>query len=119
MESSGALGLLRDIALRNAIAEYYAFHQLISAILADPPGPYQVILVEALPGDLWYSMRIDSTSVDRAALERGLRKFATYPGLEGTLNSELAYSTEMMFFTRRLMSDAKQLVRQIDEVYPQ
>ena len=78
-----------------------------------------MILVEALPGDLWHSMRIDSTSVDQAALERGLRKLVTYPGLEGTLNSELAYSTEMMFFTRRLMADARQLVLQLDDIYPE
>ena len=40
MESSGALGLLRDVQLRNAIAQYYARHELLSGILADPPGPY-------------------------------------------------------------------------------
>ena len=44
MESSGALGLLHDVSLRNALAEYYAHHELLSGILADPPGPYQVIL---------------------------------------------------------------------------
>ncbi len=118
MESSGALGLLRDVTLRNAIAEYYARHELLAGILADPPGPYQVILVEALPGELWHSMRIDSTSVDQAALERGLRRLVSYPELEGTLNSELAYSTELMINTRRFKADAKQLVLQLDDVYP-
>jgi len=118
MESSGALRLLDDVSLRNALTEYYAFYENLAGILADPPGPYQNVLSEVLPGELWYAAKIDSTRVDAAALERGLRALAAYPGLEGILNSEMSYASDLIYYTRRFKADATSLLDRLDQAYP-
>ena len=119
MESSGTLGLLRDVTLRSNLAAYYAVHELLSGILAQPIGAYKEILTGALPGGLWYSSRIDSTRVDPRDLERGLRTLASHPRLESAVNSELAYATSMLFYTRRFKGQANDLLTQLAEAYPE
>jgi len=81
-------------------------------------GTYQEVLTAALPGDLWYAWRIDSTRVDPDELDRGLRRLGAHSGLEGVLNSELAYATELIFYTRRFKTDAAALLAQLAEAYP-
>ena len=118
MENSGTLGLLRDVGLRTSLAEYHAFYELLAGILADPMGPYQEVLTAAIPGELWYASTIDSTHVDPGELDRGLRRLASHPDLEGILNSELAYATELIFYTQRFKTDATALLAQLAEAYP-
>ncbi len=43
MESSGTLGLLRDVTLRSNLGVYYAEYELLSDILAEPIGAYREI----------------------------------------------------------------------------
>ena len=119
MENSGALGLLRDVELRAALTEYHAFSELLSGILAEPMGTYQEVLTAAIPGELFYALRIDSTHVDPRELDRGFRRLASTPGLEGILNSELAYTTELIFYTRDFKRRAEQLLTQLEGAYPQ
>jgi hypothetical protein len=118
MEGSGSLRLLDDVTLRSSLTEYYAFHETLSGILAEPVGRYIEVLAESMPGDLWYAAMVDSTSVAASDLERGLRRLLSHPELESMLNAELSYATELIFYTRRFEADAKALLRRIDELYP-
>ena len=119
MESSGTLGLLRDVTLRGNLATYYARHELFSGVFAEPPGGYDGILTGALPGGLWYSLRIDSTRVDAGDLERGLRALMSHPDLESALNSELAYATSLLFYTRQSKTRANDLLALLAATYPE
>ncbi len=119
MEGSGTLGLLRDVTLRGNLATYYARHELYSSFLAEPTGGYDEILTGALPGGLWYSLRIDSTRVDAGDLERGLRALISHPDLESALNSELAYATSLVSYTRQFKTRAKDLLILLAATYPE
>ena len=119
MESSGTLVLLRDVTLRGNLATYYARHELFADVLAESAGNYDEILTGALPGGLWYSLRIDSTRVDTEDLERGLRALMSHPDLERALNSELAYTTALVYFTRDFETLAKNLLAMLAAAYPE
>ena len=119
MEGSGTLGLLRDVTLRGNLASYYARHELLSGILAQSFGGYGEVLTGALPGGLWYTSRIDSTRVDAGDLERGLRALMLHPELERAVNSELAYATSLMFYTRQFKAEATGLLVQLADAYPE
>ena len=118
MENSGALGLLRDVELRTALTEYHAFTELLSDLLAEPMGTYQEVLTAAIPGELFYALRVDSTHVDPGELDRGFRRLALTPGLEGILNSELAYTSELIFYNRQFKTTAMALLAQLADAYP-
>ena len=105
--------------MRSNLGEYYAEYELLSDILAEPIGAYREILTGAFPGGLWYSSRVDSTHVDPDDVERGLRRLVAHPDLESAVNSELAYVTSLIFYMRRFKADAKTLIAQLDEVYPE
>lgn len=119
MENTGNLGLVQPAALRENLAAYYARHELMSGILEDPPGRYGRLLEGALPGGLWYSARIDSTAVDRAELERGVRAMVSDPELEEAINSELAYATSLAFYSRSFAEQAADLLLQLSAAYPE
>ena len=51
-------------------------------------------------------------------LDRGFRRLALTPGLEGILNSELAYTTELIFYTRQFKTTAIALLAQLADAYP-
>ncbi len=115
LQSTGSLALIRDAGLRNMLARYYSEYELISAILAEPSGPYREMLRSSLPGDAVYDWRVNEKPMDASELHRGLRSLMSHPDLEAAVNSELYYTAAMVFYLRRFRAQAEELLETVNQ----
>jgi hypothetical protein len=110
LQSTGNLSLLQDIELRGALAQYYSGFTHISGILAQPFGDYRRRLEAALPGASFYDWRLNGTVPPTPELQASIMRLLADPGIEGAVNSELAYTSAMTFYLRSYHTQAVDLL---------
>ena len=115
LESTGGLGLIRDVELRDAISAYYSGFIHISRILSEPDGDYTERMSRALPGAALYDWRISGKQPTPEELGAGIAKLLRDPELQGAVNSELEYTAGLAFYLRQSQQEAADLLRRLDE----
>lgn len=115
LKSTGRLALIRDARLRDAVAQYYSGFQLMSGILAEPGGAYREIKRSSLPGNAVYDWLADDEPIDPSELRSGLEDLLSHPDLDAAVNSELAYTADMMSYLRQFRMRAEELRDVLDE----
>ena len=114
LASSGRLALLRDSPLRGALSDYYALYALISGILAEPDGNYRAMFFGAIPGDIYFDMRLSNQLDDLDRLGVALTALQSDPDFEATANIEIAYAASLIFYLRLFRDRADSLLDQIE-----
>ncbi len=116
LKSTGKLALIRDVNLRDALAQYYSGYELMTGILAEPMGPYRIIMRSSLPGNTSYDWRVNNQPIDLSELRSGLEILLSHPELESAINSELFYTADMQFYLQMYRTKAKELLDVLDAV---
>jgi len=116
LKSTGKLALIRDASLRDALARYYSGYELMSGILAEPMGPYRIIMRSSLPGNAYYDWRANEKPIDMSELRRGLEILMSHPDLEAAINSELFYAADLEFYLQMYRKQAEELHDLLDAV---
>lgn len=115
LKSSGKLALIRDAHLRDALAQYYSGFQLMSGILAEPGGAYRELKRSIFPGGAVYDWRIDGNPIESSELRKGLEKLQSHPSFVAAVNSELAYTADMMNYLRLYRLRAQELQSTLED----
>ena len=116
LKSTGKLALIRDASLRDALAQYYSGYELMSGILAEPMGPYRIIIRSSLPGNAIYDWKANNKPIDMSELRSGLEILMSHPDLEAAVNSELFYTADMEFYLQEYRTHAEELLELLDAV---
>ena len=116
LKSTGKLALIRDSSLRDALAQYYSGYKLMSGILAEPMGPYRIIIRSSLPGDAIYDWKANNKPIDMSELRSGLEILMSHPDIEAAINSELFYTADMEFYLQEYRTQAEELLELLDAV---
>lgn len=104
---SGTLRLVRNIAFRAALADYYANYGRLSEILAQPIGDYARLLVGAIPGEIPIEnlQRADDATADR--ILSALEDLRANPAFTSAANAEIYYgrdiSNNLRYFRERAL----------------
>jgi len=117
LQSTGRLGLLDDREIRSALGSHYAQYSRISEIMDERFGPYREAVFAALPGQMQFEARLDSTQVDPVALADGLGRLTEVPGIEEAVNAELAYTASMLFFLGEADHRTADLLHRLRQAY--
>jgi hypothetical protein len=116
LKSTGKLALIRDASLRDVLARYYSGYELMSGILAEPMGPYRIIMRSSLPGKAIYNWKTNNKPIDMNELRSGLEILMSHPDLNAAINSELFYTADMEFYLREYRTQAEELLDLLDAV---
>ena len=114
LTSSGKWALIRDASLRDAVARYYSGFRLMSDILAEPGGVYRELKRSSLPGGAIYDWVVHGEPIDPSELRNGLEVLQSHPDFVAAVNSELAYTADMMFWLRKYRISAQELQGVLD-----
>ena len=114
LKSTGKLALIHDAHLRDALAQYYSGFQLMSGILAEPGGAYRELKRSFFPGGAVYDWRIDGNLIESTELRKGLEELQSHPSFVAAVNSELAYTADMMNYLRQFRIRAQELQSTLD-----
>jgi hypothetical protein len=110
LQTTGNLGLLEDVSMRDALAQYYMGYDHISGVLAASPGSYRLYLWSAIPGDLSYRRRVGDGAVDGTQLANGLATLRRMPDLTRVVNAELTYTAAMTYYLTEYRRIAQNLL---------
>jgi hypothetical protein len=99
LESSGRLLLLRDAALRSALAGNVAHFAVTREVLREPIGEYRRLLFEAVPGRSYYEW-VSTRTTDLAPVLVSLEAFRNDPRFEAAANAEVTYGADVLFWLR-------------------
>ena len=119
LRSSGRLVLLRQPGVRDDLAEYYAYDDLLTEVLKEPYGSFRRILMGALPGGIWEAYRRTPGDVKAQELEQGLRALVAHPDFDGAVNAELSYASAQMRWQIELKDLAIELLAGLAAAYPE
>ena len=86
----------------------------MSGILAEPGGAYREIKRSSLPGGAIYEWQVNGASIDSSDFRIGLEQLLSHPDLDAAVNSELAYTGDMMFYLRQYRIRAQELQRHLN-----
>ena len=114
LTSAGRLTLLRDSPLRTALSSYYSEYELLSGILSESDGNYRVMFFGAIPGDIYFDMRLSNQLDDLDRLGTALTALQSDPDFEATANIEIAYAASLIFYLRLFRDRADSLLDQIE-----
>ena len=115
LQSTGNLALIQDLNQREALSRYYSGFEHISAVLAEPYGPYIEIVTGSLPGNLVYEWRLEGGPVDADELHRALEQLLSHPQLENAVNSEISYAVAMTYYLRQYRRQAEELLELLEQ----
>jgi len=113
LQSTGNLKLIQDFGLRGRITEYYMDFDHMSGILSSSPGEYRKLFLEAIPGDVVYSWRLDSIPPDPPTLESGIRSLLSEVALRAAVNAELGYTAALASTQREFRETAAALLEDL------
>jgi hypothetical protein len=118
LQSTGNFKLLQNSAIRMAIDHYYNNYELMSGILFESLGPYSDIFVGAMPGAALFDWRVNEIDLSDADIDEGLHNLISHPDYRVAVNSELAYTSELIYYLRdtRLLGEA--LLTELEKEYP-
>ena len=116
--STGKLSLLRNPATRMAIGGYYDTHELMSGILFESPGDYSEIFAGAMSGTAIFDWRVNDIDLSETDVDEGLQKMLSHPDFRAAVNSELNYTSELMFYLREIRIQGEALLTILEAEYP-
>jgi hypothetical protein len=96
LAGSGQLAIIRDLALRSALANYYAEYDVMSGILAQPVGNYKLLVYESFPGALLYAWRTSESITTWEQVLEGYENLYAQPGFEAAVNAEAGYAGDLV-----------------------
>ena len=118
LKSTGNLRLLQNPAIRMAIGRYYDNYELMSRILFESLGPYSEILAGAIPGAELFDWRVNEIEISQSVIDEGLNSLIRHPNFRSSVNSELSYTSEMIYYLRDIRLRGEALLTKLEEEYP-
>lgn len=116
LRSSGRLALLRDAALRSAIATVLNDYRSTRPVFERPIGDYRRMLFEALPGRCYRDYRVGAgvEGVDVAAIAAAVERLRSDPRFEAAANAEVIYGADMLFYVRQFRVHLEETLALLD-----
>ena len=101
-----------------ALGGYYDNHELMSRILFESLGPYSEIFAGAIPGAELLDWRVNDIEMSQSVIDEGLNNLIRHPNFRSSVNAELNYTSEMVYFLRDIRLRAEALLTKLEEEYP-
>jgi len=118
LQSTGNLNLLQNPAIRMAIDRYYDSYELMSGILFESLGSYSEILVGAMPGAAFLDWRVNEIDLSDTDIDEGLHNLVSHPDFRVAVNSELNYTSELIYYLRDTRVRGEALLTELEKEYP-
>jgi len=112
---SGNLTLLRDVELRNALADYYSQYAGTAALLQEPIGGYMRLFTETIPGDIPVENLQNADAATVARIIAALETMKADPGFEKAVNSEMYYGRDLTNWLNIHRDQATALLAMLNE----
>ena len=111
LKSTGRLALIRDIAIRNAMSEYYSgYASLTGQLHRMPMGNYGRLVLEIVPGNIAREWRLSNSISKPDEFLQSLRQLQTHPDLPAAANIEITYATALQFYIMQFRDQARELL---------
>ena len=118
LKSTGNLRLLQNPAIRMSLGSYYDNYELMSRILFESLGPYSEILVGSISGVEYLEWRVNRIEISEVVIDEGLHNLVSHPDFRFAVNSELSYTSELIYYLRVIRLRGKILLDDLEEEYP-
>ena len=118
LKSTGNLRLLQNPAIRMAIGSYYDNYELMSRILFESLGPYSEIFAGAIPGAELLDWRVNEIEISQSVIDEGLNNLIRHPNFRSSVNAELNYTSELIYYLRDIRVRGEALLTKLEEEYP-
>ena len=110
LESAGRLSLIRDTALRNAIASNLNDYESARPVFEEASGDYRRILFETLPGRSYHEFRSGSEISDVNGVFTAIEEFRSDPRFEAAANAEITYGSDVLFWVREFKRRTEEIL---------
>ncbi len=114
LESSGRLALLRDAALRSAIASNLNDYRSTQPVFDRPIGHYRRQLYETLPGRSFYDWRVGNGAADATAIIDAVEALRSDPRFAAAANAEIAYGSDVLYWVREFIQRSEQILARLE-----
>ena len=118
LKSTGNLNLLQNPAIRMAIDGYYESYELMSGILFESLGSYSDIFAGAMSGAALLDWRVNEIELSETDINEGLHNLISHPDFRVAVNSELNYTSELIYYLRDTRLRGEALLTRLEEEYP-
>ncbi len=118
LKSTGNLNLLQNSAIRMAIDGYYESYELMSGILFESLGSYSDIFAGAMSGAALLDWRVNEIELSETDINEGLHNLISHPDFRVAVNSELNYTSELIYYLRDTRLRGEALLTRLEEEYP-
>ena len=118
LQSTGNLNLLQNPSIRMAIDRYYDSYELMSGILFESLGSYSEIFTGAMSGAAFLDWRVNEIELSETDIDEGLHKLISHPDFRVAVNSELIYTSELIYYLRGTRMRGEALLTELEEEYP-
>ena len=111
---SGNLSLLRDVDLRNALADYHSQYSRTAKLLAEPIGGYMRLFTESIPGDIPIENLENADAATVGRIIASLEVMKADPGFEKAANAEMYYGRDLSNWLRIHRKQAEELLAMLE-----
>ncbi len=118
LQSTGNLNLLQNPAIRMAIDRYYDNYELMSGILFESLGSYSEIFAGAMSGAALLDWRVNEIELSETDIDEGLHNLISHPDFRVAVNSELNYTSELIYYLRDIRLQGEALLTELEKEYP-
>ena len=118
LTSTGQLRLIQQPALRVELEDYYDFHELMSGILTESPGPYREMFAGAMPGIAAHEWLVNRVEIPESEIMGALHSLLSHPDFRSAVNAELSYAAEMIYWLNEISRQGEALLQKLDSEYP-
>ena len=101
-----------------AIDGYYESYELMSGILFESLGSYSDIFAGAMSGAALLDWRVNEIELSETDINEGLHNLISHPDFRVAVNSELNYTSELIYYLRDTRLRGEALLTRLDEEYP-
>ena len=101
-----------------AIDRYYDNYELMSGILFESLGSYSEIFVGAMSGAAFLDWRVNEIELSETDIDEGLYNLISHPDFRVAVNSELNYTSELIYYLRDTRLRGEALLSELEEEYP-
>ncbi len=114
MENNGFLRLIDDIELRKSLNKYYKGHSQMVDILAKPIGNYKRLFADSYLGYLYSKFIANVNDISEDQINRGIQELLQSKDFISSLNSEMYYTADQIYWMRNAVRQCERLVELID-----
>ena len=101
-----------------AIGNYYDNYELMSRLLFESLGPYSEIFAGSIPGAELLDWRVNEIEISRSVIDEGLNNLIRHPNFRSSVNAELNYTSEMIYYLGDIRLRGEALLTKLEEEYP-